>query len=501
MYADTGLLLPYMQNFYQDIQQLEDYCNYQKNNASMNNIIQTSTISEYDLGGEGDLFKAPEPIIELPLVGPDPMTAAISMISCGEEVISSQGLKVADIESIQTDQLLSEVFYECKKDLMEKAAIEAPLSEILDIKIPVLRINENQIEENKLLPDAPLPKSVSSGCLSKIEWVQGAAVKPNFLDFSGVDLGTVYGMRRAYSEGDIKTLGNGNMGVIHSPLDRPLIISSCTTEDRREKLSSMLAGRLLQTVNQGSEEGFTGALGIQDFYVKLSGILKIDLDYELLNFIHQRNLISQMPSLKRRKLGDSAGQDDDSAASTRKKRKLNGYYPLNLLGEVATRIIPFGLRGILGSSNMDSDKGFAASWCTKVSCSPPGEVESEPKSKARDSTRANNRTVEVSRPPLVRTTRGRVQVLPSRFNDSVIDSGRKESKISLRDYSFDGDIQSDNQTTRRDKDREKLSFRTPKTCSSNVKKQRTEERIGYTSRKYATLCEEEDGGQLGLRRT
>ncbi|XP_021674711.2 uncharacterized protein LOC110660656 isoform X2 [Hevea brasiliensis] len=226
-----------MQNFYQDIQQLEDYCNYQKNNASMNNIIQTSTISEYDLGGEGDLFKAPEPIIELPLGGLDPMTAAISMISCGEEVISSQGLKVADIESIQTDQLLSEVFYECKKDLMEKAAIEAPLSEILDIKIPVLRINENQIEEKKLLPDAPLPKSVSSGCLSSIEWVQGAAVKPNFLDFSGVDLGTVYGMRRAYSEGDIKTLGNGNMGVIHSPLDRPLIISSCTTEDRREKLS------------------------------------------------------------------------------------------------------------------------------------------------------------------------------------------------------------------------------------------------------------------------
>ncbi|KAF2287436.1 hypothetical protein GH714_039895 [Hevea brasiliensis] len=216
--------------------------------------------------------------------------------------------------------------------------------------------------------------------------------------------------------------------------------------------------------------------------------------------IIKRNLKSQMPSLKRRKLGDSAGQDDDSAASTRKKRKLNGYYPLNLLGEVATRIIPVGLRGILGSSNMDSDKGFAASWCTKVSCSPPGEVESEPKSKARDSTRANNRTVEVSRPPLVRTTRGRVQVLPSRFNDSFIDNWRKESKISLRDYSFDGDIQSDNQTTRRDKDRDKFSFRTPKTCSSNVKKQRTEERIGYTSRKYATLCEEEDGGQLGFKK-
>ncbi|XP_057995852.1 zinc finger protein CONSTANS-LIKE 16 isoform X2 [Hevea brasiliensis] len=203
----------------------------------ISNIFQTSTISEYDLGGEGDLFKAPEPIIEEPLVGLDPMTAALSMISCGEEVISSQGLKVADIESIETEQLLSEIFYECKKDLMEKAAIETPLSEILDIKIPVMRVDENQVQENKFLPDASLPKSVSSGCLNSMEWMQGAAVKPNFLDFSGVDLGTAYGMRRAYSDGDIKTLGNGNMGLIHSPLDQPFIISGCTTEDRREKLS------------------------------------------------------------------------------------------------------------------------------------------------------------------------------------------------------------------------------------------------------------------------
>ncbi|XP_021677466.2 uncharacterized protein LOC110662695 isoform X3 [Hevea brasiliensis] len=221
MYADTGLLLPYMQNFSQDIQQLEEYCNYKKTNALLSNIFQTSTISEYDLGGEGDLFKAPEPIIEEPLVGLDPMTAALSMISCGEEVISSQGLKVADIESIETEQLLSEIFYECKKDLMEKAAIETPLSEILDIKIPVMRVDENQVQENKFLPDASLPKSVSSGCLNSMEWMQGAAVKPNFLDFSGVDLGTAYGMRRAYSDGDIK----------------PFIISGCTTEDRREKLS------------------------------------------------------------------------------------------------------------------------------------------------------------------------------------------------------------------------------------------------------------------------
>ncbi|GLT71808.1 hypothetical protein SLA2020_438010 [Shorea laevis] len=237
MYADTGILCPYFQNFYQEAHQLEEYCKTQKSNASMGNLVHTSTISEYDLGGEGDLFKAPEPIIEEPVVSLDPMTAAISMISCGEDVISSQGLKVADIESLQSEPLLSDVFYECRKDLLEKAGIQAPISEVLGMKNPLSGTAENQIQENKPLPDVPFQKSVSSECLSSMDWMHGAAaVKPNFLDFPGIDFGAVYGMRRAFSEGDIKTLGNG-MSLIQSPLDRPLIISNCTTEERREKLS------------------------------------------------------------------------------------------------------------------------------------------------------------------------------------------------------------------------------------------------------------------------
>ncbi|KAL4385561.1 hypothetical protein GQ457_15G002670 [Hibiscus cannabinus] len=125
-----------------------------------------------------------------------------------------------------------------------------------------------------------------------------------------MDFGSVYTMRKAYSAEDIKvslsylciafryftsaatdveavsfflgicvTLGNGNVSVIHSPLARPLTVSSRSIEDRREKLSryrnkrtkrnfgrkiklndlvsspSMLAGRLLPTVNRGSTEG------------------------------------------------------------------------------------------------------------------------------------------------------------------------------------------------------------------------------------------------------
>ena len=156
------------------------------------------------MGGEGDLFKAPEPIIDDSSVGFDPMAAAISMISCGEDVISPQALKVADIESIQSEQLMSEVFYECKKDILAKDAIETPLSNVMDIKIPVVGTDDNFIVEDKLFTEGSFQKSVSSGCLSSLEWMHGAPVRPNFLDFPGMDLDDVYGMRRAFSESDIK---------------------------------------------------------------------------------------------------------------------------------------------------------------------------------------------------------------------------------------------------------------------------------------------------------
>nr|KJB39471.1 hypothetical protein B456_007G015200 [Gossypium raimondii] len=204
MYADTGLFFPYMQNFAQDFQQFEGYCKTQKPNASMNNMVPTSTISEYDLGGDGDLFKAPEPIIEEPIVSLDPMTAAISsLISCGEDVITSQELKAADIESFQNEQLL-EVLYECEKDMMAQAAIETPLvAEVIDVKIPV---DENWNQENEMSCDVTFSKSISSGSLSSMEWMRQAAIKPNFLDFTGMDFSSVYGMRRAFSEGDMKTI-------------------------------------------------------------------------------------------------------------------------------------------------------------------------------------------------------------------------------------------------------------------------------------------------------
>ncbi|XP_068331175.1 zinc finger protein CONSTANS-LIKE 9-like [Pyrus communis] len=237
MYAETGLLFPYLQNSPQDFQQLEEFCRTQKSIAPMNCFSEASMIADYDLGGEWDLFKAPEPIIEEPAIGLDPMTpmtAAISMISCSEDVTSSQGLKVADLESLQSEQLLNDVFYD--KDILGKDTMGAPLSEELDIKIPVLAADGNHIQENKPLRDVSFQKSVSSGCLTSMDWVHGTSTKPSFLDFPGMDLGA-YGIRRAFSEGDIKTLGNSNTSLIQSSVERPIVISNCSSEERREKLS------------------------------------------------------------------------------------------------------------------------------------------------------------------------------------------------------------------------------------------------------------------------
>ncbi|KAF7816697.1 histone-lysine N-methyltransferase ATX5 [Senna tora] len=197
--------------------------------------------------------------------------------------------------------------------------------------------------------------------------------------------------------------------------------------------------------------------------------------------IIKRNLKSQMPSLKRCKIGDSAG-DHDGYSAAPKKRKTNGYYPLNLLGDVAAGVIPVNFHGLLSAGV--SEKAFSASWCAEVSCSTP-EVES--KSEVENSVRAKmNQPAEVTRPPLVRTSRGRVQVLPSRFNDSVIENWKKEEKTSLCDYSFEDEDEDEYECRK-----EKISSRTPKANNKNSKKGRKDENIGFKSRKYSTLCQQE----------
>uniref|UniRef100_A0A0E0PS62 CCT domain-containing protein n=2 Tax=Oryza TaxID=4527 RepID=A0A0E0PS62_ORYRU len=218
----------------------------------LGNMAQPSLLSEYDLGGEGDLFKAPEPIIEEPVLSLDPVAAAISMMS-GSENVMDETIEVADISDIQNDSLLSEVLYECEKELMEKSAIEETISELLDVKIPMLQVEEFPRETQVQLPamekEKPsvpeccsLQKSVSSGCLNSADWINGPA-RPNFLDFQGLDFETAFGLRRAYSEGDIQNLGAstprpGNSGNAQlASCERLVTISDLKSEERKQKLS------------------------------------------------------------------------------------------------------------------------------------------------------------------------------------------------------------------------------------------------------------------------
>ncbi|KAG6426570.1 hypothetical protein SASPL_110795 [Salvia splendens] len=239
MYAETGLMFPY---FSQEAQQFDDFGCSQRPNSSLgitSSLMQTSTISDYNLGGEGDLFKAPEPVIGEPLMAVDPMTAAISMISCGEDVISPQSLTVSDIESsIESGKLISEVFYECRKDLLAQQGNGTPLCDALSIKIPSLQIDENIVVDEKLFAEGALQKSLSSSCLRPVDGVHEAPLRPRFLDFPVLDFGAFNGMRRAFSEGDIKTLDNDvKTSLEQSSVVQPRVISSCRSEDRKEKLS------------------------------------------------------------------------------------------------------------------------------------------------------------------------------------------------------------------------------------------------------------------------
>jgi hypothetical protein len=119
------------------------------------------------------------------------------MTSGGENAMDDT-IKVSDMGP-------SKVLYECRKELMEKSAIKETISELLDIKIPMLQV-EDTPENFRASPSAgecSLQKSVSSESLNLVDWMNNS-VRPNFLDFQGLDFEAAFGLRRAYSEEDIQ---------------------------------------------------------------------------------------------------------------------------------------------------------------------------------------------------------------------------------------------------------------------------------------------------------
>ncbi|GJR03644.1 CCT domain-containing protein [Tanacetum coccineum] len=167
--------------------------------------FRISGISDYDLRLEDYLFNVPEPIIEQPLVTLDNMTSAMSMIMCGEEDIP-QEIKYTDIESLQTEDVMSNAFYEYNDIFSNDSSSPSR----------VLYSNSIIMDEN-LQPQGKMIKSMSSDSLT----VDGAHVRLSSAHFTEMELKKVHGMRRAFSEGYIK----------------PQLSSDHATETRMQKLS------------------------------------------------------------------------------------------------------------------------------------------------------------------------------------------------------------------------------------------------------------------------
>lgn len=113
--------------------------------------------------------------------------------------------------------------------------------------------------------------------------------------------------------------------------------------------------------------------------------------------IFKRNQRSEILALRRCNAAGGGGEDEGGGdPRPRKKRRGDEFFPVELLGHVPTSVIPYAAHGFRWSEEPKAPAEAAQ---------PPAAV----------------------RPPVVRTSRGRTQVLPSRFNDSVLfDPWKKE---------------------------------------------------------------------------
>ncbi|ONK81166.1 uncharacterized protein A4U43_C01F25980 [Asparagus officinalis] len=138
--------------------------------------------------------------------------------------------------------------------------------------------------------------------------------------------------------------------------------------------------------------------------------------------IIKRNLRAQMPTLKRCSAQASAsfasedditGDDEFAGVQIRhKRRKQKDFFPFEALGNFTAASIPYLP---LEFRRNFFDLGLAVS--TEVTSPPP------PMPPPQDTS-----APPPARPPVVRTSRGRAQVLPSKFNDSVLIDPWKKDK-------------------------------------------------------------------------
>ncbi|KAH7685891.1 hypothetical protein IHE45_04G069000, partial [Dioscorea alata] len=210
MYTHPGLLLAFSQGFSQDLlsshypffslphDQLLPINNPNLSEFLQGSIVQSSAVLEYDLGGEGDLFKAPEPIIGESVLALDPIASGMPLISDVDDVITAETIQIADVESIQIEHL-DDIINECKKVFLGKSLTEETIPE----HEVAQQIDEEDSEKAKsrIIAEGQTQKSVSSGSLKSMEWINACCNRrPNFLNYQGLDFEAAFGMRRPISE-------------------------------------------------------------------------------------------------------------------------------------------------------------------------------------------------------------------------------------------------------------------------------------------------------------
>ncbi|KAL6322145.1 hypothetical protein AAG906_005085 [Vitis piasezkii] len=172
--------------------------------------------------------------------------------------------------------------------------------------------------------------------------------------------------------------------------------------------------------------------------------------------IIKRTMKIEMPQIKRCKLEQPG--DDVASLIKPKKRRIDGM----------------------------EDSIVAGSLCTEISyCA--SEVESNSKGKRK----GRNPKAEGSRPPLLPSSRGRHRALPSRFNDSIIDSWTKEdSKADDMESNLD-----DFEVVVYEKER--IGTGRQKTGALRLEKQHKEETFRLPGSNLYGLCEKAEEGEAG----
>nr|XP_043616094.1 uncharacterized protein LOC122588012 [Erigeron canadensis] len=163
-------------------------------------MVQISSVSDYDLGGAGDLFKAPQPILEPPVLTLDHMTSSMF-----KEDLISQEVEFTNVESPQNETSITNIFQEFEDILSNEPSSPSQI------------MNSNGIiTEENLHPLGKITKSVSSYCLTSMD--DGPQTRPNSVTDTKMK---GHGLRRAFSEGCIKAQ----------------LINDHLTETRMQKLS------------------------------------------------------------------------------------------------------------------------------------------------------------------------------------------------------------------------------------------------------------------------